>query len=104
MASTRSVLAISGTESCVSLKRITDVREMTRRSRIPERRPNRAALVVDVAMNGHALALFPPPDGRDVTPQIACDFLPGFQTPALGICTAPWAWCGLNGHGSEGSC
>ena len=31
-------------------------------------RVDRAALVVDVAMNGHALALFPPADGRDVAP------------------------------------
>ena len=45
MASTRSILAISGTESCVSLKRITDVREMTRTSGIPERRPIRASVI-----------------------------------------------------------
>ena len=39
MASTPSVLAISGTESCVFLKCIAEVREMTRRPWIMDSRP-----------------------------------------------------------------
>src|SRR5215469_3919256 len=44
-ASTPSILAISGMESCVSLKRIIDVREITRRSWIAERRLIRASVI-----------------------------------------------------------
>src|SRR5262245_6930015 len=43
-ASTWSVLAISGAESLVSLRDITEVREMTRRPRIVDRRPMRASV------------------------------------------------------------
>ena len=39
MASTCSILAISGADMCVSLNRITDVREITRRPRIMDNRP-----------------------------------------------------------------
>ncbi len=45
MASTFSILAISGTESCGFLNRITDVREITRRSWILERRPMSASVI-----------------------------------------------------------
>ncbi len=45
MASTRSILAISGTESCGFLNRITDVREITRRLCILDRRPMSSSVI-----------------------------------------------------------
>src|SRR5204863_6748967 len=46
---------------------------------------NRAALVVDVAMNGHALALFPALDGTDIPFYISGDFLPGIKGRGGGL-------------------
>jgi hypothetical protein len=40
---------------------------------------NRAPLVVDVAMNRHALAFFPALDGADVPFYVAGNFLPGIK-------------------------
>jgi hypothetical protein len=53
-------------------------------------RVDRAALVVDMAMNGHALTLFPALDGTDVPFYITGNFLPGIKGDLGGLVGRLW--------------
>ena len=55
-------------------------------------RVDRAALIVNVAMNWHALALFPSLHGTDVPFYITGNFFPGIRADRRGLVGRLWRW------------